>query len=228
MNISELQRELCARFPSAHQVLPHPVPFPTGLDPLDEIGIPRAAITEITGRHPACGSSLLIHGLIHTSASQRRHLALIDGTDSFAPQSPAPSLLWIRCQKTEQAPKTADLLLRDGNLPLVLMDLQLSPRREIQRIPSSTWFRLRNLAQQSGTTLLAFTPDPLIPASRLRLELTHRFTLQDLDLPPGRLLPRLQLQVTRHHRQPDPQNQSNIVTNAARRWDCVQDATKIA
>jgi hypothetical protein len=211
MNIFKLHRELCARFPSVHQPPSDLVPFPTGLGPLDDIGIPKAAITEITSRHPTCGSGLLIHCLIHASVGNRHHLALIDGADSFAPQSPAPSLLWIRCQKTEHAPKAADLLLRDGNLPLVLMDLQLSPRREVQGIPSSTWFRLRNLAEQSGTALLAFTSTPLIPASRLRLELSHRFTLQDLDLPPSQLLPQLHPQIIRHHCNPYFLNQQATV-----------------
>lgn len=211
MNRLKLYHELRDHFPAAHQWSPDLAAYPTGFGLLDDIGVPQASITEITGRHPSCGIGLLISSLIHTCAINRHHLALIDGTDSFDPQAPTPSLLWIRCQKTEHAPKAADLLLRDGNLPLVLMDLQLSPRREVQGIPSSTWFRLRNLAEQSGTTLLAFTSTPLIPASRLRLELSHRFTLQDLDLPPSQLLPQLHPQIIRHHRNPYFQNQQATV-----------------
>ena len=53
---------------------------------------------------------------------------MIDGRDTFDPQSQPPgacdSLLWIRCRAAKDAVRAADLLLRDGNLPLLLIDLE--------------------------------------------------------------------------------------------------------
>ncbi|MEM9081354.1 MAG: hypothetical protein AAGC74_11755, partial [Verrucomicrobiota bacterium] len=113
-------------------------------------------------------------------------LALVDGSDSFDPQSHHPHtlhrLLWVRCHSAADALKAADLLLRDGNLPLILLDLLLNPLPEFQRLPASTWHRLRALTEKTGTTLLAFTPSPkIIPNTRLRLTLTSSLTLDDLD-----------------------------------------------
>jgi len=114
-------------------------------------------------------------------------LALIDGRDSFDPASYGPAacarLLWIRCHHADESLRCTDLLLRDGNLPLLVLDLQLNPAAELNAIPSSSWYRLRNLARQSGTTLLAFTPRPLIPAAALQLTLTNSHLLLHLESP---------------------------------------------
>ncbi|MEM7148126.1 MAG: hypothetical protein AAF591_23690 [Verrucomicrobiota bacterium] len=119
------------------------------------------------------------------SASGSR-LCLVDGSDSFDPQSHHPHtlhrLLWVRCHTAADAVKAADLLLRDGNLPLILLDLLLNPLPELQRLPPSAWHRLRALAEKTGAALLAFTPSPkIIPNTRLRLTLTSSLTLDDLD-----------------------------------------------
>ncbi|NNC89125.1 MAG: hypothetical protein HKN82_11755, partial [Akkermansiaceae bacterium] len=89
-----------------------------------------------------------------------RPLALIDATDSFDPASYGPEacarLLWIRCHEPAQSLPCTDLLLRDGNLPLLVLDLQLVPLRDLhsRSFPPTAWYRLRNLAEQSGTALL--------------------------------------------------------------------------
>jgi len=41
--------------------------------------------------------------------------------------------------------KATDLLLHDGNLPLVLLDLQFLPSRALRKIPPSTWHRFGRL-----------------------------------------------------------------------------------
>ena len=47
--------------------------------------------------------------------------------------------------------KVADLLLRDGNLPLILLDLQPVPIREVRRIPASALPRFQRLIEPTGT-----------------------------------------------------------------------------
>jgi hypothetical protein len=117
-------------------------------------------------------------------ADRTSPIALIDGRDSFDPASYGSAacsrLLWVRCHHAAESLRCADLLLRDGNLPLLTLDLQLTPLRELQDIPASSWYRLRNLARQSDATLLAFTPRHLIPCAALQLTFPSIFDLGDL------------------------------------------------
>ncbi|MFC7338820.1 hypothetical protein ACFQY0_16610 [Haloferula chungangensis] len=162
------------------------------------------AITEISPAAPSCGLSLIVAALLSQEEADepRLPLVLIDTRDRFDPASfssdECARLLWLRCQNSTQALRAADLLLRDGNLPLVLLDLSSLPARELRRIPSASWHRLRQLAESTDAALLALTPTPLIPRTALRLTLTRQFTLDDLHLSRPELLATLQTQTTRH------------------------------
>ncbi|MEM9235324.1 MAG: hypothetical protein AAGB14_00995 [Verrucomicrobiota bacterium] len=175
-----------------------------------EAGI--AGITEISPAHPSCGLSLLVASLLaeddSTETPPYRNtevLVLIDARDRFDPASLSDAecarLLWLRCRDTDQALKSADLLLRDGNLPFILLDLSALPARELRRIPNSSWHRLRQLAESTDSTLLALTPTPLIPRAVLRLSLTRPLQLDDLQRSRRELFATLQTETTRHHHQ---------------------------
>ena len=165
----------------------HEARFSLGVASLDSLGVLAPGIlAEIVCRRPGGGAGALIAGALRAAAEQRRHLALIDGADSFDPRSfegvDTRGLLWARCRRrADHAVKAADLLLRDGNLPLVLMDLQLCAPRDIRAIPGSSWHRLRGLAEKTGALLLALTPAPVISAARTRLELNHTWPLDAID-----------------------------------------------
>ena len=185
--LQDLRRQLREQFPEAHQSQPPPADLPpaTGLP-----AFPAGAISELSPAGPATGLSLVLAHLLEKSDVESEDdrdlpLALIDGHDSFDPASYGSAscarLLWVRCKHGGESLRCADLLLRDGNLPLVVLDLQLNPLPELRRIPASSWYRLRNLARRSGTTLLAFTPRPLIACAALRLSLQSRFSLTDLE-----------------------------------------------
>ena len=175
--------------------------FTTGVPALDRLAIPHGAITEVVGHHASSGAALLTQALLAAAAEQKRHLALIDCHDHFDPNCASldacRSLLWLRSEDVESSLKAADLLLRDGNLPLVVADFQLESPRDLRRVATSSWHRLRALAEKTGTTLLAFTPAPLIPTARLRVELEARFRLDALQQPRAELLTEIPLTVTR-------------------------------
>jgi hypothetical protein len=103
----------------------------TGLDVFDENGgLIKGAITELTSAQTSAGSALLIHCLLRVALRERFFLALVDGRDSFDVQSTDSAalahLFWVRCETAAQAVKSADLLLRDGNFPLVILDFECS------------------------------------------------------------------------------------------------------
>ena len=188
MNIIALRDHLRSKFPGAHAAPQADASLiTTGLPCLDDAGVARGAITEVVGELPGCGVALLIHALLERETTVREVTALVDGSDAFDPWSAAPRALertlWVRCTQPLQAVKATDLLLRDGNVPLVLLDLQLHAPRETARIPASAWHRLRFLAEQSGVALCAFTPCELVPCARSRVRLEHLFTIEDLHRP---------------------------------------------
>lgn len=121
--------------------------------------------------------------------------ALIDGADSMDPASFDASirqrLLWIRCQKAQEAMRAADLLLRDGNLSTVLIDLRQLPMKDLLQLPSSIWHRLRMLAERAAVSVAVFSPSHLVSCAARRWILQPDLHLRDLDTSAADLIPRL-------------------------------------
>ena len=200
--VIKLRQLLSEKFPEAHAGLhtDHHT-FQTGVKSLDQIGIPKGALTEIVSQQMSQGSGLLINGILNAAQHQGYHLALIDGQDSFDPQSAGrhacSRMLWIRCRTANEALKAADLMLRDGNLPMTVLDLRLNPDPELRRVSKQTWYRLQTLVQRTQTVGVILTPRPMISSAAVRLDLGSTFQLRDLDHAQQRLLDRLLLPVTR-------------------------------
>jgi hypothetical protein len=143
----------------------------------------------------------LLYGLLHAALQKGERVILIDGASAFAPkglpQSELNRLLWTRCRTAPQAIKAADLAVRDGNVPLVVLLLTVNPPAELRRVPPNAWHRLQMLAEKSGVTLLAFTPWAQIGCARLRLVVGGAFPLERLHLLRADLLPALDIRVER-------------------------------
>lgn len=205
-NIVAFRDFLRARFPEAHAPqMPEVVPVASALTCVESLQLSRGAITEVTAASASAGVGLLISGLLQRDGACRELTALVDGSDAFDPWSLEASalerLLWVRCRAPDAAIRATDLLLRDGNIPLVLLDLQMQAPRAVQGLPSSVWHRLRMLAEKSGTMLCAFTPVRTVPCARSRVRLDHRFQLADQFQDRSLLLQGLPVQVERQ-RQP--------------------------
>jgi len=90
-------------------------------------------------------------------------------------------LLWMRCSKVFEAMKAADLLLRDGNFALVIVDLVLNAAEELRKIPQTSWYRLQRLVETSLTACLVITRQSMVSSAQLKLVLENSWTLKDLD-----------------------------------------------
>lgn len=191
-NIVELRQLLAAKFPAVRMSVERPEvisdSWPTGLPQIDSIlsgGLPKGGITEITSTGIASGSSLVFSTLLQRAYAQGQWLALIDGSNSFDPSTLDPEslsrLLWVRCSNAREAIKAADLLLHDGTLSVVALDLLFCPAIQIRKIPSSTWFRLQRILDHSATALVVLTPEHFITNARARLQLERRFTLESIE-----------------------------------------------
>ncbi len=183
--IIDLRNLLAERF-HATSTSPAAGELITGLDVLDQTGgLRKGAITELISARPSAGSALLIHCLLEVARRKQFFLALIDGADSFDPQSAGEAalahLLWARCETAAHAMKAADLLLRDGNFPLVILDLMLNAVQELRRIPATSWYRLQQLVEGTTTAFLVMSRHNLVPSARTKLVLENQWQLAHLQ-----------------------------------------------
>jgi hypothetical protein len=200
--IVDLRKILAERFPQEPR--PPTDQLATGLPLLDTAlggGLTKSGITELSSAPPSAGSATLLATLLQRMARERSFLALIDGRDSFDPESCEQPwlrhLLWIRCRHTSEAMQAADLLLRDGNFPLVILDLVLNPLLELRRIPQSNWYRLQRLVETAPTALLVLTPQSMISSAQWKLRLENRWRLPDLGGERAELTGQLHFRVER-------------------------------
>jgi len=200
--IIDLRNLLANRFP--HAPMPAGTRLVTGLSFLDEAiggGLPKGAITELISPEVSAGSASLIHALLETAQRDCYFLALIDGRDSFDPQPLGNAclghLLWMRCTKALEAIKAADLLLRDGNLPLVIVDLVLNPREELRKIPQTNWYRLQRLVESTSTACLVLTRQGRVSSAQLKIVLENVWNLESFEQEDA--ISRLRIRVQRSH-----------------------------
>ena len=135
--------------------------IPSGIASLDEAagGVPRGAITEICGP-PSSGKTSIALSILAMLSAQQEVCALVDGADSFDPESGAAAgidlgrLLWVRCQDLDQVLRSADLLLQGGGFGIVAMDLSDLPQEAVRRIPLASWFRFQRTIENTPSILL--------------------------------------------------------------------------
>jgi hypothetical protein len=204
--IIDLRNLLAERFP--HPSLTTATRLISRLPFLDEPiggGLPRAAITELISSRTSAGSASLIRALVHCAYRNHYFLALIDGRDSFDPcgldNAWLQYLLWVRCSKASEGMKAADLLLRDGNFPLVIVDLVLNAPDELRKIPQTNWYRLQRLVEVVPTACLVLTRYEMVSSAQLKLVLENSWNLETLDAKAG--LSRMRIAVKRSHLQPE-------------------------
>jgi len=186
--LAELRRQLAERFPTTPRVPGRTLP--TGISSLDNPtgGLPLGAVTEIICAAPSCGSQLLLEQLLAATRATRTRVALVDASDSFDPSSFPVDLLahlvWVRCTAAT-ALAAADLLTRDANLGLVVLDLRHTAERELRRTPSTFWYRLQRAVEPADLALVVITPRATVSSAQLRfiLNASHPATALALERP---------------------------------------------
>jgi hypothetical protein len=196
--VLHLRQQLRERFPQAHRVTPVPNCPPAVAAGFPGAGFfPKGAISEINPIGPGSGLGLILASMMEDEPAPGSvpELALIDGRDQFDPRSFAPDLcaklLWVRCLSPEQALQAADLLLRDGNLPRVVLDLLGYSSREIATIRTAVWHRFKQSIEPNASSLIALTPRPIVPCAALRLGVRSRLGLEHMSQCRSELIGRL-------------------------------------
>jgi hypothetical protein len=204
-SVVDLRNLLAERFP--HSAAAAGTRLITRLSFLDQViggGLPKGAITELISSQISVGSASLIHAFLEAAQRDRYFIALIDGRDSFDPSisgglgnAHLRNLLWVRCSKALEAVKAADLLLRDGNFPLVILDLVLNPPEELRKIPQTSWYRLQRLVESAPTACLVLTRQGMVSSAQLKIVLESSWNLESFET--EAVLPRVRIRVQRSH-----------------------------
>ena|SRR5438105_1888460 len=213
--IVDLRKLLIERFP--HPFVPAASVLKTGLSFLDRTiggGLPKNAITELITPRASAGSASLIHALLRSAQQNRHFIALIDGSDSFDPGSSDNSalhhLFWARCRKAFDAIKAADFLLRDGNFPLVIVDLVLNSAEELRKIPQTSWYRLQRLAEAVPTACFVISRQSIGSSAQLKIVLENSWTLADLEK--ENAISNLRFRIQRSHLKFEISNQQSAIS----------------
>jgi hypothetical protein len=142
---------------------------------------------------------LLLAAVADTALHDGLFVGLIDAANSFEPSDWADEhlrrILWVMCGAAAPAIRAADILLRDGNLPVVLLDLQMLPASQLQSIPASTWHRFQRVIEPTATVLMVLTPQPLVEGASVRMAIRTDLTLEAMQLPRSLLWEHLHVQV---------------------------------
>lgn len=186
ITIQDLRDSLRSRFGAEQEFLP---PQSEEMSPpvsvQETVEYQPGRVHEIVATSPSAGVGCLIERMLREPGDQP--IALIDGRSAFGVEPTSdPSvfarLLWLQCHSASDAVRSADWLLRDGNVPLVILDLQLNPVTETRGIGAPSWHRLRKVTRDSHVVLLVFTSEKTISCADLRFRLGGRpLTLADLD-----------------------------------------------
>ena len=202
--VSALRSLLAARFPErARRPCGGP---PAGVRAIDDAlggGLPAGRLTELVSAVPSSGGQTVVARLLAATRTARQRMALIDGSDGFAPEAlPAGDLchlVWVRCRLPEQALAVADILVRDGNYAVAVLDLRGCAERLLRRTPASVWYRLQRAAEGGSVAVLVQTQAPLVPAAPWRLSLAAPLPLSDAEAPREAVADRLAARAERSH-----------------------------
>lgn len=180
ISLQQVRHLLAARLPRSRMGFAVRAPaamVPTGVRRLDLAlggGLPQGETTELVGEGGGSGSAQVLHAVLRRAAADGRLVALIDGADSLDVDALEPvelaRLFWVRCRTVSEALAAADLLLRDRNFPLLILDLKLNPAAEWRRVSGGVWSRFDRLREQHRTTLLVVTARPTVSGAARRVQ----------------------------------------------------------
>jgi len=194
--IEDLRRQLREKFPQAHAaaaMMAEEKPDPG--QAFDPGFFPPGVISAVVG----AGVGLLVAGLLGEPEEPAAlpDFILVDGGDHFDPasftQEACSRLVWVRCLNAGEMLRATDALVRDGNIPFLLLDTCGIGRRELRGIPASAWWRLKLAAATANCRLVVMSPFAQVPCAGVRLALNAQLGLEDFELPRCELIARLRV-----------------------------------
>ena len=158
-----------------------------GIDAALGGGLPRGRVTELISAAAGSGGELVFASLLAGTRQARMRVALVDAADGFAPKSFRPDLLrhllWVRARSLAEAMACADVLVRDGNYGVLVLDVRGIPARALRQQPNGIWHRLRLAAEQHPAAVLVQSSAAVVRSAPWRLVLREPAALAALRRP---------------------------------------------
>jgi hypothetical protein len=197
-----LRRLLDERFPAAHRRASRRVP--TGVLALDQIlsgGLHTGTLTEFVSEEASGGSQSSIGSLLLSTRLARQRVALIDAAGNFDLEGfdddGLAHLVWVRCASLSECWRAADLVVRDPNYAVVVIDVRGWPERTLLRTRDSIWVRLQRAAEQAETAIVIQTTTPLVPNVARRVVFAQPLPGEALTQPRLALLGTIEVELQR-------------------------------
>ena len=103
---------------------------------------------------------MLLAAMVDAAVRDGFFIGFIDAVNSFEPSDWADDhlrrILWMMCGAAAPAIRAADILLQVA-VPVVILDLQMSPAAQLRRIPASTWHRFQRVLEPTGTVFVVLS-----------------------------------------------------------------------
>ena len=160
--------------------------LPTGINNWDSTvgGLRMKEVTEICGTLGNTG--LVMDRLLEATMKAGWLGAWVDAGDAMEvedwDESALQRIVWVRCMDPMMALKATDLLLRDGNLSWVTLDLQSASPVALRRISAQHWHRFHRLVENCGNSLIVLTPMPMVEGAKVRVVGRQRLNLNSIHL----------------------------------------------
>lgn len=201
-NVAALRSLLAARFPE--RVRKSTGLIATGVRAIDDAlggGLPAGRLTELVSTAPGTGGQTVLAELLRTTRRARKRVALIDGANGFVAEDvPADALrhlVWVRAHNANETFAAADIIVRDGNYAVVVLDLRGIAQRTLLKTPATMWHRLRHATEASPSAVLVQTTTGLVPTVPCRLVLRENIPLAQRSTPRATLTDAINVEVER-------------------------------
>jgi hypothetical protein len=172
--VAALRRLIDERFPAAPRRARRVVP--TGVPQLDAVlhgGLVTGFLTEFVSDAPSGGSQLALGSILLSTRLARQRMALVDAADSFCldglDDDEVAHVVWVRCGSLAESWRAADLVVRDPNYSVVVIDVRGFPERELLRTRDSIWVRLQRGAEHADTAVAIQTCAATVPNAAVRV-----------------------------------------------------------
>lgn len=202
--VAALRQLLAVRFPERTRATAgHVVTEIRALDEALGGGLPAGRFTEIVSEAPGTGGQSIVAQLLAATRRARQRIALIDGADGFdaaeVPPDHLQHLVWVRGRGVADAFAAADILLRDGNYAVVILDTRGLAERALLKTPTTTWHRMRHATEAGSIAALVLSTTALVPTVPWRLVLREPIPLASRRQPRSALMDGLTFDVARGH-----------------------------
>lgn len=172
--IVALRRLLAERHPTARPRAVRCVS--TGIARLDDLlggGLHTGGLTEFVSERASTGSQTCIGELLLATRLARQRIALVDAARAFDPtgldDDALAHLVWVRCAGLAECWRAADLVARDPNFAVVVIDVRGLPVREVLRTRDAVWVRLQRAVEQVESVLLVQSDAAVVPNATCRV-----------------------------------------------------------